>query len=72
MCLPRLERDDELCQLPSDDVLTAIAERLLSGLVELAHEAFVVDDDDAVERCIEDRLHVCRTELQRYRLRRRI
>jgi hypothetical protein len=55
--------DDELGQLATEDVVAEVAERLLRRLVELEDEALVIDDHDAVERRIEDRVGVCRTEI---------
>ena len=58
-------RYDEIGQLATDDLLPAVAECRLGGLVELEHETVVIDDDDAVERRIEDCLRVRRTEVER-------
>ena len=41
-----------------------IAESSLSGRIELYHATFVVDRDDAIERCIQDRCLSCLTLLQ--------
>ena len=65
VCSPGLRRDDELGQLAPEDLVPAVPEGLLRGLVELEDEPPVIDDDDAVECRVEDRVRVRRTEVER-------
>ena len=55
VCVARRWRHERLCQLPAEDLIGPVAEDALGRGIDVCHAALLVDADDAVECCLENR-----------------